>query len=49
MTRKAIKDSPAYDPAAALDREQEAGIHRHYGRAGYWPREAQHAAAAPRL
>ena len=48
MTRQSIKDSPAYDPDAALDREQEAGVHSHYGRAGYWPREAQHAAAKPR-
>jgi hypothetical protein len=42
LTRQSIKDSPAYDPDAALEREQEAGIHTHYGRAGYWPREAQH-------
>jgi hypothetical protein len=49
MTRQSIKDSPAYDPDAALDREQEAGIHSHYGRAGYWPREAQRENAEPRL
>jgi hypothetical protein len=42
MTRQSIKDSPAYDPDAALDREQEASIHTHHGRAGYWPREARH-------
>ena len=41
LTRQSIKDSPAYDPEAGLEREQEAGIHTHYGRAGYWPREAQ--------
>ncbi len=49
MARQSIKDSPAYDPDAALDRAQEAGIHTHYGRAGYRPREAQHPDAGPRL
>ncbi|MGO9038472.1 MAG: PRC-barrel domain containing protein [Steroidobacteraceae bacterium] len=49
MTRQSIKDSPAYDPNVVLDREQETGIHRHYGRSGYWPREAQHADAGRRL
>jgi hypothetical protein len=44
LTRQAIKDSPSYDPSAALGREQEAGIHAHYGRAGYWAREPNHAA-----
>jgi hypothetical protein len=49
LTRQAIKDSPPYDPMALLSRDQEAGIHAHYGRAGYWPRESKHPAASPRL
>ena len=49
LTREVIKHSPPYDSAAPLGREQEAGIHTHYGRTGYWPREAQHAQAQPRL
>jgi hypothetical protein len=36
-TGAAIKKSPPYDSAAPLDRELEAGVHDHYGRAGYWP------------
>ena len=36
LTRQAIKDAPLYDPAVPLDREQEARIHAHHGRAGYW-------------
>jgi len=41
MTRQAIKDAPPYAPAAALDREQEASLHEHYGRAGYWAEDAR--------
>jgi hypothetical protein len=40
LTRETIKHSPPYDPAKPLEREQEAGIHAHYGHTGYWPREA---------
>jgi sporulation protein YlmC with PRC-barrel domain len=36
LTRQAVKDAPAYDPATELDREHEIDIHSHYGRAGYW-------------
>lgn len=36
MTRQAIKDAPAYDPAALPDRGHEVDLYRHYGRAGYW-------------
>ena len=49
LTREAIKHSPPYDSAAPLDREHKAGIHTHYGRTGYWPREAKHAQAGSRL
>jgi hypothetical protein len=41
MTRQAIKDAPPYAPAAPLDREQEARLHEHYGRAGYWAEDAR--------
>jgi len=41
MTRKAIKDAPAYDPAASLDRSQEARLYEHYGHAAYWAEDAR--------
>jgi hypothetical protein len=43
LTRETIKHSPPYDSTKPLEREQEAGIHAHYGRTGYWPREATQA------
>ena len=36
LTRQAVKDAPPYDSAAQLDRKQEMGIYKHYGRPGYW-------------
>lgn len=36
MTRQAIKDAPAYEPAAPLDRAREMSLHEYYGRIGYW-------------
>jgi uncharacterized protein YrrD len=36
MTRQAVKDAPAYEPQAGLNREAEDRLHEHYGRAGYW-------------
>jgi len=36
LTRQAVKNAPPYDPAARLERKQEAGIYKHYSRAGYW-------------
>ena len=39
LTRQAVKDAPPYDPAAQLDRDQELGIHEHYGRPVYWADE----------
>ena len=41
MTRQAIKDAPAYEPATPLNRAQETGLHEHYGRAGYWAEDAR--------
>ena len=49
LTRQAIKDSPPYDPKGSLSRDQETGIHAHYGRTGYWPREAKSPAVQSRL
>jgi hypothetical protein len=41
LSRESVKNSPPYDSKAPLSREQEVGIHTHYDRAGYWPREAK--------
>lgn len=45
MTRQAVRDAPEYDSTAALNREQELHIHKHYGRIGYWRREVQYEAS----
>jgi hypothetical protein len=42
LTRQAIKDSPPYHSATLLQRDEETDIHKHYGRDGYWSREAMH-------
>lgn len=47
LTRQALKDAPPYDSAISLDREQEALIHEHYARAGYWATEAKRQLAVP--
>jgi hypothetical protein len=36
MTRQAVKDGPRFDGAALPGRDQEASLHRHYDRPGYW-------------
>jgi len=41
LSRKTIKQSPAYSEDALLTREYEADLHRHYSRKGYWD-EAKH-------
>ena len=46
LTRQAVKDSPPYNAAAHLDREQEQAMHEHYGRPGYWTVEAGNDVAA---
>jgi len=48
LTRQAVKNAPPYDPTAQLNREQETGIYRHYGRVGYWTREVKRDAATSR-
>ncbi len=39
MSRQAIQDAPAYDPAVPLSHDHEIGIHKHYGLPGYWEHE----------
>ncbi len=36
MTRQAVKDAPVYDAQAAMSREAEERLYKHYGHAGYW-------------
>ncbi len=36
MTRQAVKDAPAYDAQATLNREQENRLYEHYGQTDYW-------------
>jgi hypothetical protein len=48
LTRQAVQDAPPYEPAVQLDRAREAGIHKHYGRAGYWADEMNRESAASR-
>jgi sporulation protein YlmC with PRC-barrel domain len=36
LTREAIKGSPPYDSAGSLQRHEEASLHDHYQRVGYW-------------
>ena len=36
MSRQAIKDSPEWDPTAAINREYEARLYDYYGRPAYW-------------
>lgn len=36
LTRQAVKDAPPYDPDEELSRTDEARLHEHYGRSGYW-------------
>jgi hypothetical protein len=43
LSRQAIKNSPPYDEATSFTPEREVGIHAHYGREGYWPRDAKDA------
>jgi hypothetical protein len=48
LTRQAVKDAPAYDSAAQLNREQEVDIFKHYGHPGYWEDEMKREAAISR-
>jgi len=44
LTQQAVQDAPPYDSAAPLNREQEMGIFKHYGRPGYWAGDGKQAA-----
>jgi hypothetical protein len=41
LTRDAVRSSPTHTPGIRTEREEEARIHDHYGRPGYWAREVQ--------
>jgi hypothetical protein len=41
VNRRAVQDAPAYDPSVPLDREQEARLFAHHGRAAYWSGEVR--------
>lgn len=45
LTRQSVKDAPAYDAAAQMNREQEVNIFKHYGHPAYWEDEVKHEAA----
>ena len=45
LTRQAVKDAPAYDSSAPLDRQQEIDIYKHYGHPGYWAGDDKHESA----
>lgn len=45
LDRQAIKDAPAYDERALLDRDAELRIYKHYGRSGYWQDQRDRAVA----
>jgi hypothetical protein len=47
LSRQAIRDAPAYESDRPLTRELEAGTWQHYGREGYWRREATYAVSYP--
>lgn len=44
LSREAIMASPVYDSTTDLVREQESGVHHHYGHVGYWIAEDKPAA-----
>jgi sporulation protein YlmC with PRC-barrel domain len=49
LTRNEIRHSPRYDAPMPLVHELGADVHTHYGRDGYWSREAKLSAASARL
>ena len=48
LTRDDIQAAPPYQPGLALERPQEAMMHDHYGRTGYWHDESP-VSRVPRL
>lgn len=54
LTQKDVKSSPEWDANAAISRDYEAGLYRHYGRPEYWgnhpaPSAPRTAGARPHL
>ncbi len=47
LTRKAINDSPPWNPTAAINRKYEVQLYDYYGRPVYWHTEAVLECAAP--
>jgi sporulation protein YlmC with PRC-barrel domain len=47
MSRQAIKNSPEWNPAAAINREYEARLYDYYGRPVYWDSSDQPAGSPP--
>lgn len=41
VSRQAVKEAPPYDSAAKMNRNQEMGVHEHYGSPGYWETEVK--------
>jgi sporulation protein YlmC with PRC-barrel domain len=41
LTRRAVKEAPAYDSSLPMSREHEMNLYRHHTRTGYWAEEAR--------
>ena len=41
LPRQALQDAPPYDSSVPVDRNQEIGLFKHYGRASYWTSETK--------
>jgi len=46
LTRQEVKDAPVFEHTGTLTREDEARLHAHYGRSGYWAAEGKPATEA---
>lgn len=42
LLQQTVKDSPRFESSAALNRQQEADLHKHYKRSTYWEKEQRH-------
>ena len=49
LTRQAVKDAPVYDASKHLTRADEALLHEHYERAGYWVEDEKHGTGIARI
>lgn len=47
LARQVVKKAPPYTSAVELNRQEEVGIFKHYGRAGYWANERKREAREP--